>query len=137
MHGLKWSRPLIAVISTAIIIVGTLAGGQIAFAGVNPSTTPVGCGANPDDQGYAYGWWGSSATMRTENDNLYCYYVYLAGHYRIGDTYYWVSGTWVGGFPSRVETYPTGNIVEVGGSQNACEQGWTGCNGYASTLAYQ
>lgn len=106
-----------------------------AWAGVNPSTTPVGCGTNPDDQGYSS--WGSGGTTRTENDALYCYYIWLDGHYRIGSTYYYLNGTWVGGYPSRLEASLPSNTVEVGGQHNACLTDWTGCNGYATTLAYQ
>lgn len=106
-----------------------------AYAGVNPSTAAVGCGLNPDDQGYSS--WGSGATSRTEHDYGYCYYVWLDGHYRIGSTYYYIDGLWVGGYPSRVETYPGSSAVEVGGQHNACLSDWSGCNGYATTLAYQ
>lgn len=106
-----------------------------AYAGVNPSTIPVGCGLNPDDQGYSS--WTSNGETRTENDSQYCYYVWIDGHFRVDSTYYYIDGIWIGGYPSRLGTTGPSGTVETGGQHNACEIGWSGCNGYATTLAYQ
>lgn len=125
----------ISSLAVLAIVVGAILQSSPALAGADPSTTPVGCGLNPDDQGYA-SW--SQKQVRTENDSQYCYYVYLSGHFRVGGSYYYIGGGWVSGYPSRVESGmgPTGT-VEAAGSHNACLSDWTGCNGYASTLSYQ
>jgi hypothetical protein len=129
------SRKILGLVLTLTILGAPALLAAPAYAGVNPSTTPVGCGLNPDDQGYSS--WTSNGTTRTENDSLFCYYIWLDGHFRVGGTYYDISGSWVGGYPSSVSTNgPSGN-VETAGQHNACEAGWTGCNGYATTLAYQ
>ena len=129
------SRILFAAVAAVLVTLGPVLQAGTAYAGADPDTTPVGGGLNPDDQGYA-SW--SQRAFRTENDNWYCYYVYLDGHFRVGSTYYYLDGGWVGGYPSRVESGlgPTGT-VEAAGSHNACLSDWTGCNGYASTLSYQ
>lgn len=128
-------RVLLALVAVAALAPGPLLLSATAFAGPDPHTTPVGCGLNPDDQGYA-SW--SQRTFRTENDSWFCYYVYLDGHFRVGSTYYYLDGIWVGNYPSRVEAGlgPLGT-VEASGLHNACLNDWTGCNGYTGTMSYQ
>lgn len=111
-----------------------------AYAGVNYDDTPVGCGLNPDDIGVASGNWGSSAYVETQNDNQFCYYITVGGHFKFANGSYLYlnpAANWYGGYIAGISWPETGNIVEAAGSHNACEAGWTGCNGYTGTLAYQ
>lgn len=125
------------VFGVSAIIVAAAITAQVALAGVNPSTTPVGCGTYPDDQGISQGSWGTSGFAKTENDSQYCEHIYTDGHVRIGSTYYYFDGTWHSGHPTSATEVGYGSVVEVGGIHNACLSDWTGCNGFANTLAYQ
>jgi hypothetical protein len=70
------------------------------------------------------------------NTDLDCALMYVEGYWRSATTgYHYMGNQWLGLYGPQFNAFD--DVVEVGGTHNICDVGYTNCHGFEGTLVHQ
>lgn len=108
-----------------------------AYAWSDFDAVGVDCDIFPAGEGLSAANWGTQWLVQTANNSGQdCDLMYVSGYARdSSNNYTYHPGIWTGFAGPAYNGF--GDVVEVYGSHNICQSGYTHCNGYESTLIYE